>query len=96
MIWNGVANCAWDANDTGVRGIRFRSGTATFYFPGASVEVPTTGVANQHVQCCMQLATAGDPGNAFVEVYQSSGGVLLSKFDGIQAPVLMLDYATGA
>lgn len=92
-LWAGIADICWSANDTGFRRTRWRDGTTPFYFPLAEMTVPAMNAATQHVQAACQPGGTPATNATYIEVYQSSGGVLNTAVDGIAAPLLMMVLA---
>lgn len=93
-LYNLIVQVAWAASLFGSRNVRVRDVSVAPFFPIATgVEAIATGVAKQTCQVSVQPGI--DVGTFLqVEVWQSSGAVLNTAIDGLQAPSAMLDYAT--
>lgn len=92
-----IAEIAWAASPTGVRGIRFRQMDGTYNLPAATTHTGALNIANQHMQVVMQQApdAASATVASRIEVYQSSGGTLNATKDGLQSPSLMFEMVSG-
>jgi hypothetical protein len=85
-----IAECAFAANATGGRGIRFRDTGSPFFFVGGQTGPVAIPNVITHLQVCMQtVGNIDGTGANTVEVFQSSGGALEVILEGISSPSLM-------
>lgn len=95
-LWMLVADVAFDnIATTAYFGVRHRAIDNTFNFPVASQHHGGINITSQHGQVSVQPGAEGTGTPSRIEVIQVTGGVKLSKVDGIQAPSLMQAFMSG-
>lgn len=93
-LYAAEAYVEFEANDTGIRNIKWQDGGNLFLVVTKGNDTPATGT-NQMVGVATQPGITLSQ-YSFVSVYQSSGGVLFTTVEGILAPLLMMFHAASA